>query len=283
MQPKTITLSNIRPYVRFAISVNNMLHTAPVTAFEHRLIYMNEGEARFFADGREFYVRKHELFLVSAGVSYCMQSVGQSLSSYLYFDLTMENNRQRSRLRPVSAIPEEMLLCHYRLLYKDEPVRVLHLSDAAFLWNSISRIMRCLDNGTGGAFQDDIISGMMVSVIAMLFERLERLQPRSAAEEVADLATEYIHRHYAEHISIDDIAAAIQFHKSYTNRCVKKQTGLSVHRYLLDYRLEQAMQFLMYTNLSVSEVAEATGFGNAKHFSTAFQKRYGLPPSKVMK
>ena len=45
----------------------------------------------------------------------------------------------------------------------------------------------------------------------------------------------------------------------------------AIYNYLLNYRLEQAVNFLMYTDASVSEVAENVGFKNSKSFKRSIR------------
>lgn len=280
-------LNDIRPYVRFMITCVDMLHSDYVIPLEHRIVYINEGTAEFAVDDKTFTVEKNEMFLISAGVPYKMRSLGHTSTVWMYFDLTMDNKGKRERLKPPSrkdfADENGAFFCNRRLLYEDRPVRFLHIIEASSLIKQANRIGEYLDNGTGGKYQDDMVSGMTITLIASIFERMSSSGERNFAGNVATLALEYIHKNYSKRISLDDIAAAINFHKSYTNRCVKKETGLSVHKYLLNYRLEQAMQFLMYTDLSVSEVAETVGFTSPKGFAAAFKSYYDISPSGVKK
>lgn len=46
-------------------------------------------------------------------------------------------------------------------------------------------------------------------------------------------------------------------------------------------KMEQAKLMLADMNMDISEVAEAVGYKNARHFSTAFKKQFGLSPSQL--
>lgn len=62
---------------------------------------------------------------------------------------------------------------------------------------------------------------------------------------------------------------------------VRKYTGKSPKEYMLHDALDAALAMLRTTGLTVGEVAENTGFGNAFYFSRAFKKRFGIQPSKA--
>lgn len=52
----------------------------------------------------------------------------------------------------------------------------------------------------------------------------------------------------------------------------------SVNDLIRQYRLEKASELLHHSNLTVSEVAYASGFSNPAYFSTVFKEHYNTPP-----
>lgn len=69
--------------------------------------------------------------------------------------------------------------------------------------------------------------------------------------------------------------------KLYTK--VNGMTGMSPKRFLHEYRLKIAAHLLSEGGMTVSEVADATGFNSASYFSKAFRKHYGHMPSEMKK
>lgn len=59
-------------------------------------------------------------------------------------------------------------------------------------------------------------------------------------------------------------------------RYVRKTPGL----YYRDIRLDRARGLVTQTNMSMSEIAYASGFSSQVHFSRAYKNRFGLAPSK---
>ncbi len=54
-------------------------------------------------------------------------------------------------------------------------------------------------------------------------------------------------------------------------------------QFLLDLRLEHAHQLVVHTGMSVSEIADLTGYQQPGNFSKAFHKKYGLSPAHLRK
>jgi AraC family transcriptional regulator len=62
-------------------------------------------------------------------------------------------------------------------------------------------------------------------------------------------------------------------------RAFKESTGLSPHAWLRQHRLEQAMNMLRGTDISVVSVAAAVGYGSQTAFAAAFRRLTGETPS----
>lgn len=61
----------------------------------------------------------------------------------------------------------------------------------------------------------------------------------------------------------------------------KETFNLSVFEYLSDVRLENAKNDLLEKKKSITEIAFELGYSSLQHFSSAFKKKFGVPPSKV--
>lgn len=67
------------------------------------------------------------------------------------------------------------------------------------------------------------------------------------------------------------------------NDCKLKQGfrqvfGTTLFGYLYDYRMQQAQQLLLNSNLSIAGIAAVVGYRNPEAFSTAFRRRFGISP-----
>jgi AraC-like DNA-binding protein len=81
-------------------------------------------------------------------------------------------------------------------------------------------------------------------------------------------------------LSIDMVAAALKCSKRYIHRTFEG-SGTTPERYLWEARLERCRQDLLSTGkrqLTISEIAFASGFNSSAHFSRTFRGRYGMTP-----
>ncbi len=96
---------------------------------------------------------------------------------------------------------------------------------------------------------------------------------------IVDKITRFIDEHYMQDCSVAAIAANVYLNPTYISTLFKKHTGIALSAYLTKVRLEQAKALLDGTDMKVTEIAEATGFGESAYFANVFRKAVGVSPS----
>lgn len=104
--------------------------------------------------------------------------------------------------------------------------------------------------------------------------------PVSHDEERVKLALEYIHKYYAENISLYDIAAAANISKSECCRSFKRTLRVTPFEYLMEYRVLKASELLLKSKKSVSTIAFDVGFNGPSYFGKIFKKYMKCSPSE---
>ena len=89
------------------------------------------------------------------------------------------------------------------------------------------------------------------------------------------LAISYIHEHFADDFSLDDVARHAYLSPGYLSRIFKSGTGYSFKEYLHLTRIKKAQELLQNTRLKYYEIAEQVGYKNYKYFSSYFSKISG--------
>jgi len=101
----------------------------------------------------------------------------------------------------------------------------------------------------------------------------------AAEKDPVDIVTEYIHVHYADDISLDDLCRLVHLSRTTLTRRFKQQRGCTALEYLLRHRLRVACDALSHTALSLMEVAQAIGFKYGTYFIKQFTAHMGESPS----
>lgn len=93
---------------------------------------------------------------------------------------------------------------------------------------------------------------------------------------------DYIHAHYTEQISIDQVASLANLGPEAFCRYFKRMTRLTFVEFLNRYRISQSKR-LLRMDRSISEVCYECGFESLSYFNRIFKKYNGEPPSAFRK
>jgi two-component system response regulator YesN len=77
-----------------------------------------------------------------------------------------------------------------------------------------------------------------------------------------------------------EIARTVNLSPSRVRQLFRKETGMSLGRYLRQLRMERAKQLLETSFLSVKGVASTVGINGVSHFVRDFEKAYHLSPAR---
>lgn len=95
-----------------------------------------------------------------------------------------------------------------------------------------------------------------------------------------DKAINYIHAHYVDSLTLQEVADAVHVSKNYFSILFKKTTGHNFIDYVIDLRIQKAKELLQATDLKIYEVAERSGTSDVKYFSKLFKKITGWTPNE---
>jgi AraC-like DNA-binding protein/mannose-6-phosphate isomerase-like protein (cupin superfamily) len=94
---------------------------------------------------------------------------------------------------------------------------------------------------------------------------------------------DYIHAHYKENITLADIAYVSNLSKSSCCRLFKKIVHETPFNYLLKYRIQKSIPYLLNDGLNITETAILMGFSNSSYFTEIFHRLLGMTPSEYKK
>lgn len=98
-------------------------------------------------------------------------------------------------------------------------------------------------------------------------------------EDKLKLALAYIQEHYAEPITIRQLADLCSFSQVHFMNIFKAAIGSTCIEYLVEYRLARAALDLQETDHSIMQIALDNGFQNISYFNRAFKRQYAMTPS----
>lgn len=96
-------------------------------------------------------------------------------------------------------------------------------------------------------------------------------------------AEQYIKQNLDVIIGCKEVASHMCLTPDYLSRLFKEEKGVTLQKYIHQQKMEKAKHLLATTNLSISIVAQLTGFTHFSHFSMTFRKATGLSPADYRK
>ena len=88
----------------------------------------------------------------------------------------------------------------------------------------------------------------------------------------------YIREHYRERITLEDAAALVALSPPYLSRLFKRETGVCFQDYVNLERVNHAAELLLYSDLSLPEIAEYVHFPNQSYFGKIFKRIKNTTP-----
>jgi AraC-like DNA-binding protein/mannose-6-phosphate isomerase-like protein (cupin superfamily) len=92
-------------------------------------------------------------------------------------------------------------------------------------------------------------------------------------------ALDYIHAHYKENISLEDISDSCNLSKSSCCRLFKKIVHKTPFDYFLNYRIQKSIPYLLNEGMNITEAAILVGFSNSSYYSEVFKKYMSCSPT----
>ena len=91
-------------------------------------------------------------------------------------------------------------------------------------------------------------------------------------------AMAYIHRHFSEPLTREEIADHIGISADYLTDCFRQELGIPPITYIRRYRIRQACELLRNSDQPITQVALSVGFSDSAHFTRTFQREMNVTP-----
>ena len=281
--------NQINPFVRKALVGNlNRSDTydvyTKIKSADCRLFYMISGEGYINIEGVRYLILPGTTVMFSSGTEYIWETDRVKYCS-INFDYTHNFSYIKDSIHPIhSDVLDDKIIVekvHFSdVLILNEPI-ILH--DAP----SVGRLMMEITTefSLSGDYKDMLLSSLLKSAITSVLRtylRQSNVKESRAQKLICDVVS-YINLNYNRPITNEDIAAKFHFNSAYLNRVFQKNTGSTIHEFLLNCRIAAAKEMLRSQFVSISEVAEKCGFCDLHHFSKIFKLKTEMTPSEYRK
>jgi AraC-like DNA-binding protein len=113
-----------------------------------------------------------------------------------------------------------------------------------------------------------------------LHEAMTRLlSHQGASVDPVVRARLFLDEHLATDFRADELAGQVGLSEAHLRRRFRAMYGKTPRRYLVEARLQRAVELLRSTRLGIEQIALAVGFADLPAFDRRFKRAYGVTPS----
>ena len=124
--------------------------------------------------------------------------------------------------------------------------------------------------------------------LSAMKEKLDKLPPDAAAGEdvpcldrhagsfIVNQATAYIEEHYAQKLTLQEVADKCYVSQWHLSKLINKYTGNTFYELLNNVRIEKAKALLNDPKLKIGDIVDMVGYSDAAHFSRVFKRIVGV-------
>lgn len=105
----------------------------------------------------------------------------------------------------------------------------------------------------------------------------------SEQDKYVAFTLDYIQKNYASKIQIEEIARKLNISGRYLSKIFLSHMNMTILNYINTYRMNQAIDLIANTELSMTKISEKIGMNDSQHFSKLFKNTIGSSPSQYRK
>ncbi|MCA4806467.1 helix-turn-helix domain-containing protein [Myroides odoratimimus] len=249
------------------------------------IVYIQKGKGMSRYEDHKVPFKKGKLFIIPFDTPYSFESKdGQILVIECPQSFITQIRTEADRIETCDNINKLTYITHN---YHTKAGCVFQSEeDAVFAEQLLHSIQREHNNHT----QDYLIIRQCISILLNLVARnlilhdYEQVNENRKAQDIMKMIT-YIQQHigHKEKLTLEALASEFSISKNYLGEYFKKQTGISLQDYILDYKLKLVETRLKYSNTRLKEIAFELGFNDESHLSKLFKKYKQMTPSQYKK
>ena len=268
---------------RRLFSVAREVIAAPTQPLIHqgaRFLYVSKGEGTLLLQGRGYRLREGTLVAIMPWQISEVTEVSAPLTYYLIrYQLDAVNLALKS-LCSIAQDDEELLS-----RIEAAPV-VIYGGRGAERIDSIVGLLQAEPEDSDGGHSSAYAISLIIELMILFCRQGQGKEGRASAaaggrSEAALLR--YIYTHLNEKLTITELSAMFYMSEGSIRKYIREVSGLSFFDLLAEMRVTRTMNFLLYTDFTLEEIAGILGYVDASHMSKVFAARMGTKAGEYRK
>ncbi len=243
----------------------NPLHICQIPRDEYILHFVLDGEGSYSCDGNAWTLKKGQVFLICPGSKYTYVSSASIPWTYAWVGF-------------------QGMLCK-NILYHCGFSKEHLIGECKDLDRVLSYVNSLIEYRQLTFSNQLRRNGILMELLATLIDS-RKADMEGTDSSLSDYgsnvyvshAVEYIRSFYNQPISVQTISEYVGISRTHLNNCFQKELGLSVQKFLSDYRMHKAANLLITSTDTIQTISASVGYPDSLAFSKSFKKKFGLSP-----
>lgn len=242
---------------------------------EFEFVLVEKGEAEFWAGERYFRMKEGQGFFVNSRVLHRYYSEkGAIVPNFVLLPSFLSHQSGLIYRKYVEPLERSALEC---LTFSPE------IPWQAEILDVMKKIVEIQKTDPDPELITSFLTQQLWYLIYLHTEKTvltERKEPAASSQGRLQVMMQYIHQHYDQKISLEEIAEQAMVSKSTALNLFRRYLHDTPVHYLLKYRLQEAASLLVVTEKKIGVISENVGFENVDYFCKMFKKYYSMTPTE---
>lgn len=241
---------------------------------EYEIFYLAKGEAVIGIDNLELKLVSGNVVFINSGSTHYVRRIKED-NEFQYYAFTFDSSVLGNEGEAVRNVFDSIMIS-----------RKVNLPEVI-----LNQIVKTLESEQNQVFGRELFEkALLMEIISYIIQTKQYVEvtDKSSNKEnlgisVIDVSLKYIHDHYRESITMEDLLKITAYSKSHFIRLFKKYTGMNLTDYINKYRIEKSCLDLLYTSKNITEIATENGFNTVQYFSKIFKSYMNCTPKRYQK
>ncbi|MBM6947062.1 AraC family transcriptional regulator [Mordavella massiliensis] len=244
------------------------------------ILYILEGRVRVSINGQERIAEPGTLIFINMGEEHYTDFINHEKHKILCIQFDADI------LYTLGGIGHEMKYISALLNHKIQYPTYIDVREEDYLISILHELLNEAEEKKSG--YEMMLKADFYKVIVWYYRKTEEFEAdldRSVEgnqndEERMKRVFEYVNKNYMYPITTEDAAEYVFLSYSYFCKMFKRYMKITFMEYLNKVRMAQAKKLLIYTNMSIGDIASRTGYRDQNYFTRLFKIWYDMTPSQ---
>jgi AraC-like DNA-binding protein len=238
----------------------------------YEVLYLSGGSGYHIIDSNKYKIEPPCIFFMTPGQTHKLE-LSQDIDGYIFLfapDFYLINQSNKNKLLSFPFF--------HSVTRQNPPLYIANNEDNAFLKNLFVRGCHHVKNNSD---TEEIIRSLLDLILltcTQLYPKEYKVLPNTKGHILVKKFMLLIEENYQLNLKVNDYASKLSITANHLTQLVKQITGKTTNEILQEKNILEIKRLLLYTNLTVTEIAEQMNFADQSYFTKYFKKCTGITP-----